>query len=29
MAAAGKGIQELIEIQRATLGDVPLKRPAK
>jgi len=27
MAAADKGIQELIAIQRATLGDVPLKRP--
>jgi ribonuclease PH len=29
MAAADKGIQELIEIQRTVLGDVPLKRPAK
>ena len=29
MAAADKGIQELIEIQRATLGEVPLKRSGK
>ena len=29
MAAADKGIQELIGIQRTVLGDVTLKRPAK
>jgi ribonuclease PH len=29
MAAADKGIQDLIAIQRATLGDVPLKKPPK
>jgi ribonuclease PH len=29
MAAADKGVQELIAIQRTVLGDVPLKKPAK
>ena len=27
MAAADKGIQELIAIQRKVLGEVPLKKP--
>ena len=29
MAAADKGIQELIAIQRKVLGDVPLKKPKR